>query len=278
MATGGAVGRESVEIAGQGRNTAADRAVDYIQRLIDLRRVLPGQRLPAATLLSEKIGVSRVAVLQALQTLQRYGLVTVRAGRGGTVVLGRDERPYAQRLARALAQRDALQKTALMREIIESGVARTVAQQGLSEEAGARARTLLAEMRRADDLDRYLGLDSDFHDLLGEATGAPLLAALSAGLRWVFLVALDAVDQPRERLLKLNSTSEHERILRAIERGSASAAAEWAFRHAQSSMRLVLTELDWTDFIAFDRRAGNGGQVTGDDARGRKRRRGKGSE
>lgn len=59
----------------------------------------------------------------------------------------------------------------------------------------------------------------------------------------MFLVVLDAVELDRDTLLHAND--EHAKILNAIARRSPGAAADWAHRHAASSMDLIATELRW---------------------------------
>jgi DNA-binding FadR family transcriptional regulator len=168
---------EDVDVASPRKIRAADKALTHLHRLIDLRRVLPGELLPSAASISAEIGVNRMAVLQAFQMLQSDGLIHVRPGRGGARVVGRDERPQSQRLARA--------------------------------------------------------------------TGSTVLAELAMVVRWMFMVVLDAVELDRERLQHANE--EHAKILSAIVRRSPGAAADWAHRHAASSMQLIEAELGWHD-------------------------------
>jgi len=227
---------------------ALDKAIQHLNRLIDLRRVLPGETLPPAAELARDIGVNRMAVLQAQQLLQRDGMLIVRPGRGGARVIGRDARPESERLARAIAKRQAMENMAPLREIIESGIARTVATKGLEPAPTATAHDLIARMRRVHDRDEYLKLDSEFHELLATETGSRVLQALSIGLRQLFLIGLDVLDLPDEILRA--SDREHARMLRAVERGQTTIAAEWAHRHSSGSMRLVAEALGWEEPIA----------------------------
>ncbi|HVE75543.1 MAG TPA: FCD domain-containing protein [Actinomycetota bacterium] len=216
---------------------AVDKALVHLYRLVDLRRVLPGDALPPAAQIAKEVNVNRVAVLQALQTLQRQGLISIKRGRGGARVIGRDDRPHDQRLARALEKKKALGQVALLRQILDSGIARTVATNGLPRSQMKRARRILEELRRINDRDRYLALDTEFHEILGDATGSPVLKGLSLSLRQLVLVGLDAVELPPNLLG--NSNHEHERLLAAIERGSATSAADWGHRHSAHSTSLI---------------------------------------
>lgn len=224
------------------RSGAVDKAVQHLQRLVDMRRVLPGEALPAAAVVGREIGVNRVAVLQAMQLLQRDGLVVVRPGRGGARVIGRDDRPEEQRLARAIARRERMKEAAPLREILESGIARLVATKGLSDEAAGRAKELVRAMRETRNRDEFHALDNQFHELLGEAAGSKILEALATALRQDVLVGLDAFDLTHERLMRSNH--EHDKMLSAILRRSSAAAADLAHRHASGTTALLAGGLD----------------------------------
>lgn len=232
---------ETVRVTSQGRNGAVDTAVQHIQRLIDLRRVLPGDSLSPAAEIAKEVGVNRVAVLQALNLLEREGLVRVRPGPGGARVIGRDERPPDQRLARAMARRETLEHVVVLREILDSGIAHRVADRGMPPRFLKRAKKLIEHMEETGNRDEYLALDTEFHELVAESTGSELLGALTLGLRQIFLIGLDAVDLPPERLA--GSNHEHRRLLSSIERRAAAEASDWSMRHAEESTRLIAKTL-----------------------------------
>lgn len=71
----------------------------------------------------------------------------------------------------------------LFRQILESGIARSLAEQGLSEEDTERARRLVRAMRRLTDRDEYIAADVEFHELLARATGSVVLAELAMVVR-----------------------------------------------------------------------------------------------
>ena len=64
---------------------AHEYVAEQIRRVVVLRVVAPGSRLPYEQELARALGVSRATITQALRQLEREGLVEVRRGRGGGV-------------------------------------------------------------------------------------------------------------------------------------------------------------------------------------------------
>jgi GntR family transcriptional regulator, transcriptional repressor for pyruvate dehydrogenase complex len=70
------------------RQKASDLIVEEIWKMILGGRLRPGDRLPPEHTLVERFQVSKVTLREALQTLETYGHITRKPGRGGgTIVL-----------------------------------------------------------------------------------------------------------------------------------------------------------------------------------------------
>ena len=75
----------------------SDRVADQLTRRIDSGEFAPDQRLPTEQQLSERFGVSRTVVREAVSRLKSMGLLTSRQG-AGVFVAPRDQaRPQARR-------------------------------------------------------------------------------------------------------------------------------------------------------------------------------------
>lgn len=221
----------------KGRAGATERAYQALVRQLELRQVLPGEKLPAAQVLAATIGVNRPAVLQALQRMQDEGRVDVGAGRKGVVVLG-PEQSRAHRELVATTQDWAELGTLI--EIIEPGIARVVARQGLSAEVVGEARELIASIGGTRDPQALLGLDHKMHLLLGRSTGMQTLEALGTLSRQLIAQAMDLVDGGTKTPARL--AREHELLLTAILAGNAGAAADLADKHL-AGVRKALSSL-----------------------------------
>jgi GntR family transcriptional regulator, transcriptional repressor for pyruvate dehydrogenase complex len=74
----------------------AQQVAEHLARLIATGSLAPGEKLPGETVLSERLGVSRPSLREALQALRDRGLVTIRP-RSGTYVAERlDEQAAAE--------------------------------------------------------------------------------------------------------------------------------------------------------------------------------------
>lgn len=225
-----------VPVAGDRRKGAADQAYSEILRRLELRTFLPGDRLPAATALAAEIGVSRMAVLTALRTLEGEDRVTVRPGRAGTRVnplsTSRDAR-----WAKAWQKRQSLLQINALMEVIEPGVARYLARHGIPREAVAAAREVNEELRQATDAERLLGLENRFHIVLAAATGQKMLEVLVIAGRVQVSGIWDLLDTATPTASAL--AAEHDQLLTAIVAGDGRAAGDLAGRHVDDILDAV---------------------------------------
>lgn len=217
------------------RRSAVQQAQRHIESLVDLRRVKPGQRLPSSAVLAEQVGVSRPAVLQALKILADQGRVIVRPGRGGTWVTGHAPDNLEARVARAWEQRETIIQMSYLRQMLEPGVARMVAERGMPAEMMAEARRLAAAVRPSDSntRDETRACDTELHLLIARATGMPVVESFVSLCRREVAAALDVMSWNTDRAHAYSD--EHDAILDAIERRDPVAAAELAFRHVATT-------------------------------------------
>ena len=216
------------------RRGAVEQARRYLSNTLEFRRFKPGDRLPSASELSQKIGVSRPSVLAALKILEEEGRIEVKPGRGGARVLAAD--PAVQRRL-AWEKRDSLSEMSVLREILEPGIVKLAAVEGLTAELAAEARLLLDRMRDADDVADYLAADIEFHHLFGRSLGRKIVETFAIIARRLVTPGLDVVDITPER--RAASDHQHEQILNAVLAGDAEAAAGHSLRHVSTSTVLI---------------------------------------
>jgi GntR family transcriptional repressor for pyruvate dehydrogenase complex len=226
------------------RRSAVDHARRYVTRLIALKEFKPGDRLPSAAAIGADIGVSRPVVLDALKILEREGRITVGPGAAGVRVLDANGVPHQSAMRAWMTENhQTITQMAYLREMVESGAARFAAERGMSASLSKRGRKIIDEMERIGDIrQEQLALDTDFHQLIGDATGMPVLKEIIGTCRTWVAPVFDLLDWPDSRIQ--SSITEHSRILDAILDRDPDEAAEAALDHVHVSTGLIVSKMN----------------------------------
>lgn len=200
------------------RRKLYQEVVERLLSRIESGEIAPGDPLPSERELMETYGVGRPAIREALQSLERWGLVTITHGERARLVV-----PSAGNLisqieegARHLLRSEphSLDHLKDARLFLETGLARLAAER--ADEAG------VAVLRqRLDDqkatltrLDQFLDRDMAFHREIAQLTGNPIFPAIiEATFSWLAAYYRSLVRAPGAEMLTI---AEHERILEAI--------------------------------------------------------------
>lgn len=190
--------------------------LDRLKARITSGEFAPGTHLPSERMLMDTYGVGRPAIREALQQLERLGMVAISHGERARVMV-----PTAAGLAeqlgdgvRYLLQVDAKAISHLKdaRLLIETGIVRLAA-----ERADADGIALLRqrfEDHRAAGMENFLARDIAFHRQIAEMSGNPLFPALiEAMLTWLATHHTALVRAPGAENLTL---TEHAEIVEAI--------------------------------------------------------------
>lgn len=210
---------------------ARQKLSDLVQErlLAEIRQggLKPGDLLPSERELMTQYGVGRPAIREAMQNLQRMGLVEIRHG----------ERPRlaAPSIGRVIGQLDGAMQHVLVhsegsldhlkeaRVVFEVEMARIAAQRRTADDL-ARLEALLDEAATAEQPSaRFLELDGLFHHAIARISGNPIFANLSASLfAWLSEFHRQLVSAPGHENVTL---LEHQAILDAIARSDGAQAA-----------------------------------------------------
>jgi DNA-binding FadR family transcriptional regulator len=224
---------------GTGPRPAMEVALSHLSRLIDLQLVRPGGRLPSAHQLAEEIGVSRPVVLDAIAQLKKQGRLEGTRGRGGTRVARLEPAQKAARLRWFRKEGPEILEMALLREMIEPGVARILAQDGMPAASLKRARSLAGELAQLKTTQYavLIAIDTDFHLTLARATRRPRIIDLFVAARAKVVPTFDILPWAEDR--RSRSDDQHARLLDAIEARDPQTAADVAYEHVRVSTRLI---------------------------------------
>jgi GntR family transcriptional repressor for pyruvate dehydrogenase complex len=224
--------------------------VNQILDLVERGDLVNGDKLPSEYVLSEKFGVSRPTMKQALSALEVLGVIETKGGKGNFVRDHLDLKSVRYRskgLERQISPVDLLES----RKLLEADIAELAAVKAEPEDLRA-IEDCLNQYKRAIskkiteiDYDKVGRLDRDFHLLIAKATHNSALLQMMrfiiSGLKgevWVNLKKKSlATPGHLERYL-----SEHEAILKAVRNRQNNKAREIMYQHLHDVERNLFGE------------------------------------
>lgn len=219
----------------------AARIATQLVELIDLQKLLPGDKLPPERQLADLLEVSRPSLREALHILQAQGLVQIKHGQGTFV----QEPLVAQELrASMMTKTHGLNELFDAREVLEVPAAKWAATKASKEDI----RLLRATLNQIDtvtasdpiDFDQLQSLDAKFHlTIVGIAGNRFINQTLN--------VLQDVMKMSMETTLRLPgrseiSRSQHLEILAAIEAGNGELASELTLQHISGARSTALAD------------------------------------
>lgn len=218
------------------KQRVSDLAVEQITRWLSSQQWKPGDTLPSERRLMEHLGISRVAVREALRVLEVMGLVEVRPGRG--IFVTQPDHSIFGPLERWLSiHQEALLEHFEVRMLIEPHAAGFCAQRASKDQIGAMKKALqkFKEANARKDLIGMIRSDTQLHQLIAVATGNRTLATLMGTFTSSLLEGWKASLRVEGRGDK--TVLEHGAIVEAIERGDSEKAQTLMREHLKSAVR-----------------------------------------
>jgi GntR family transcriptional repressor for pyruvate dehydrogenase complex len=160
------------------QRSAADEVIGVLVDALSGALYQPGDLLPRERDLAERLEVSRTVVREAIQVLRRAGVVTVRRGRSGGVVVA--SLANLPRVAASLhgETHATMQSLLEARRPLELAAALLAAERATDEDL-ARLLGLVVELEALmGDPDQFLSLDVRFHLAIAETARSPVLEEL----------------------------------------------------------------------------------------------------
>lgn len=207
-----------------------DDAILRIKDMIISGELAPGDRLPPEKELSERLGLSRSSLREAVKALEVIRVLDVRRG-DGTYVTSLEPRLLLEAMSFVVDLHDdqSVLEIFAVRRILEPA-ASALAAQHAGDEAVTGLREVVASVHPDTDVEGLVAHDLEFHRGIAEATGNSYLASLLDSLSshtvrariWRGITQENAV----ERTLR-----EHHAILDAIATGDADLASALTVVH-----------------------------------------------
>lgn len=216
------------------RGNVFEDTVEQLLRGIRIGLFSPGTRLPSERELSEKLGVSRATLREALAELQKAKYVEVQRGRyGGTMVA--KELPVVEGSIEPHDEAH-VEDVLIFRNIVEPAAAGMAAAAALTAE---QRQNLLAALEAVGSAEtsNYRPLDARLHVLIGEYSGSSMLASSVADVRAATSELLDRI--PFLDVNVAHSEKQHADIVKAILAGNSKQAEALMREHLEGTASLL---------------------------------------
>jgi DNA-binding FadR family transcriptional regulator len=208
--------------------------------IIERGDLKPGDTLPSERQLMEAYGVGRPAIREALQNLQRMGLIEIRHGERPRLaapsmdgIFGSLGKTVHHMLSHSEQNLKHLKEA---RATFEMEMARIAARQRTAPDIAMMEAILRKQSEAVSDHQQFLAHDGEFHVAIARMSGNPIFVSLCQALfDWLAHFHIDLVSRPGLENLTL---SEHRDILAAIETGDPEAAARAMSDHLYRANRL----------------------------------------
>ena len=218
------------------RTTLADEIFERLLGLINSKELPPGEKLPPERELSDRLGVGRSSVREALRALTMIGLLDARPGDGTFVT----ESPVGGVISPFVLHERVTRENAMeiieVRLFLETKLAALAAEKANEEEKDLVRQCFEDIVARKDDLGSYFKADWGFHEAVAQAAHNSYLFQMFLMIRYLvlgwFAQPLN-IDMGR-------GLQEHKRTLDAIMAGDADAASKAMQYHVERSGKLLL--------------------------------------
>ncbi|MFJ3485146.1 FadR/GntR family transcriptional regulator [Pseudomonas sp. NPDC090202] len=219
------------------KGTLADQVTAALKAHIASGEALPGSRLPTEPVLSERYGVSRTVIREAISRLKSAGLVEVRQGSGTVVCEGAHIKAFTidEDVCGSI---DAVLRVTELRRGIEGEAAALAAQRHTPQQLQAIERALKA-IDKAEEQGRD-GVEEDlaFHLSVSHATGNALYPSLHEFIAQFVKEAIRITrsNEERRRDMAKDVRVEHFAIYTAIAARDPDAARHAALTHIHNAV------------------------------------------
>ncbi|MDG3575551.1 transcriptional regulator NanR [Rhizobium sp. YJ-22] len=222
------------------RRKLSDEVFDRLERMISSGELTPGDDMPSERELMDRFKVGRPAIREAMQALERMGLVAISHGERAKVLELTAKSLFRQMDLTAkimLAKSaDTLEHLKSARIFFERGMAREAAQKASAEDIAALHAILDRQRASLGDAEAFIAADMAFHARIAEISGNPIFAAVSESmLAWLQEYHTDMLIWTGKERFTL---AEHEEIVDRLAAGDADGAEQAMLKHLERSRAL----------------------------------------
>jgi GntR family transcriptional repressor for pyruvate dehydrogenase complex len=221
------------------KNKVYEEVALQLERLI-LRKLQPGDKLPAERELADMLKVSRGSIRDAIRSLELMGLVEPRQGVGTVVCEVSAESLISPLTGLLVRQEQHISELLDFRKMLEPNLAARAASRATAEEIAELENILARQEEKMRRGELAIDEDSEFHYNVAVASNNSVVLKLLD-------VLMDLLRESRERSLQMEGRQQksimgHRRILAAIKRHDTEGAKVAMRRHIEDVEKIVLNE------------------------------------
>lgn len=226
------------------RRKLSDDVQDRLLAIIQAEHLGPGDPLPSERDLMNAFAVGRPAIREAMQSLQRMGVVEIRHGERARIAepsFGRMVEPMAETMRHILSHSPAsLEHLKEARATFEMAMTRIAAERADAADVARLRETVDRQEAVRHNSTAFLDLDARFHREIAAVSGNPIFTSMSEGLlRWLQSFHIDLMRVPGMEQLTL---AEHRQIVDRIEQRDIDGAAKAMADHLYRANHLYLQD------------------------------------
>lgn len=234
------------------QSRVSEKVAKQLKQSIILGTLKAEDKLPSERDLAEQFQVSRVAVHEALRSLEMAGFIVTRQGpMGGCYVTDLTfESSVTAFQDLFVAEKISIEEVHQVRSLVESEIARRAALNVSPAYASRLRESVAKEDYPVDTLSEDIERKMEVHFILAEMCGNRFLEALERSLMGLIRIAVETMDKEAgtNHFLGLHPPGMHKPIIEAVIAGDAEAAAIAAKQHAtQYGENLRQAEKDYRE-------------------------------
>ena len=214
----------------------SEEVAEQLKHSIIMGHFKEGDKLPSERDLADEFQVSRVAIHEAIRSLEISGFIVTRQGPAGGSFVTELTFERSVNAFRDLynAEKISIPEVHHVRRIVEAEVAYLAARNITPEYAQRLEDALEAERRPVQYLSEDIDRKTAVHFILSEMSGNRFLEALVRSLMGLIRIAVEtfASEAGEDDLFSLHPEDAHRPIVDAVIAGDAEAAAQAAKEHA----------------------------------------------
>ncbi len=222
----------------------SDLIQEQLLTIIQSGELSPGDTFPSERELMETFSVGRPAIREAMQNLQRMGIVEIRHGERPKIahpsfegIVGQMGETMRHLLAHSSTSLEHLKEA---RMLFEKDMVKIAAERRTKKDIKRLKAILVKQEKAASDTTEFLIQDGNFHQEIAKISGNPIFLGLSKSVfEWLTHFHLDLVSRPGLEKLTL---TEHQQILDAIEAGDPDVAIKQIDDHLSRAGLLYLQD------------------------------------